>query len=90
MVCDNVHVAAGYFYGLPEEPIKSVTIENIKFTIADDATQGRPVMMEFIENMSKHGVVAHNVDTLTIKNTTIQNQVGDEVVYSGVKQYINE
>lgn len=87
MVCDNVHAAAGFFYGLPEETIKSVTIDNIHFTMAEDAQAFKPIMMDHLDKTTKLGIVAHNVDKLTITNSTVKGQSGEEVVMSGVKEY---
>ncbi|MGI6781231.1 MAG: glycoside hydrolase family 28 protein [Acholeplasmataceae bacterium] len=89
IVCDNVQVASSYFYGLPEESIKSVTIENVVFNIKKEgAVSGEPVMMEFIETMTQQGIIAHNVDKLVIKNTKINDQVGEPIVTSGVKEFV--
>jgi polygalacturonase len=33
IICDHVHVAAGFFYGLPEQPIESIVLENVTFTL---------------------------------------------------------
>jgi len=87
---DNVHVASGYFYGLPEEPINSVTIENVEFNITNDAQMGKPAMMEHLEPMKQQGIIAHNINKLIIRNTKINNQTGDLVVKSGVKEFIFE
>lgn len=89
IVADNVQVASAFFYGLPEEPIKSVTIENVTFNIKKEgALSGRPAMMEHLDPMTMQGIIAHNVDKLVIKNTKINDQDGDAIVYTGVKEFI--
>lgn len=88
---DNVHVASAFFYGLPEEPIKSVTIENVEFNVTtDETTPNKPAMMDYLDPMKQQGIIAHNVDKLVVRNTTINNQQGEAVVKTGVKEFILE
>ncbi len=87
MVCDNVHVAAGFFYGLPEQPIKSIELENIKFNYADEALSELPAMMSYLEPMSKQGLIFNYVDHVNIKNVEIKGQDGKEIKIENVKSY---
>lgn len=88
---DNVHVASAFFYGLPEEPIKSVTIENVEFNVYEHETKpNKPAMMDHLEPMQRQGIIAHNVDKLIIKNSTVNNQIGENIVKTGVKEFIFE
>ncbi|UKI49089.1 MAG: hypothetical protein L6U99_09895 [Clostridium sp.] len=43
----NVNVAAGAFYGLPEQPIDEIVCENINFHYASEPVSGTPAMMSF-------------------------------------------
>lgn len=89
IVADNVHVASGFFYGLPEEPIKSVTIENVIFNVLKEkTTPNKPAMMDYLDPMERQGIIAHNVDTLKIINTKINNQIGEKIVKTGVKEFV--
>lgn len=84
---DNVLVASAFFYGLPEEPIKSVTIENVEFNIKNSDVIGKPAMMDYLDPMSGQGIIAHNVDQLIIRNTKINNPQGEAIVKSGVIKF---
>lgn len=71
IVCDNVHASAGYFYGLPEEPIKAIELENIVFNYHDNPTPFVPAMMSFLEPMKGHGLIFNHVDDVKIKNVQV-------------------
>ena len=75
--CDNVNVAAGTFYGLPEQPIGSIDIENVTFNYAENPIQGRPAMMDGLQPMKGKGLVFSYVDKVKIKNV-IFNGLKDE------------
>lgn len=90
MVCDNVHVAAGFFYGLPEQPIKSIKLENIKFTYAQNAISDIPAMMSFIEPMTKQGLQFRYVDEVILKNVVLDNLLEKPIVLENVKKFKQE
>jgi polygalacturonase len=77
--CQNVNVAAGTFYGLPEQPIKSIELENVSFGYAEDKVSGIPAMMEFLEPMSGKGLIFSYVDTVSLKNVTFTGLESKEV-----------
>ena len=77
--CKNVNVAAGTFYGLPEQPIKSIELENVSFAYAKEKTSGIPAMMEFLEPMSGKGLIFSYVDTVSLKNVTFNGLESEEV-----------
>ena len=66
--CYDVNVAAGTFYGLPEQPIKSIEIENVKFVYSNNPQAGVPAMMDFLDPMKGKGLIFSYVDTVSIKN----------------------
>ncbi len=68
--CENVNVAAGTFYGLPEQPIKKIDIENVSFHYAENPKEGVPAMMDFLDPMKGKGLIFSYVDTVNIKNVT--------------------
>ena len=75
----NAHVSAGYFDGLPESKIEAVVMENVDISFAKDAKSGVPIMCDGINEMSKAGIVAKNVNRLVLKNVNIQGCNGEEV-----------
>lgn len=75
--CTNCHVAAAYFEGLPEKKIEEIYMENIRFTYADNPKAGFPAMAEGVEECSRRGIFASNVERLTMKNVTVCGQEGE-------------
>ena len=67
---------AGYFLGLPERPIECVEMENVTISCAADAAPMAPAMACGVEQVSRKGVVAINVDRVIMKNVTITGQDG--------------
>ncbi len=90
MDCTDCEWAAGYFYGLTERPIGSVTIENVNFTFKEDAESGRPAMMDYIDNECKRGLYFNCVDKVHLKNVTMSGQDGDKVIVINVGEVIEE
>ena len=85
IVCENVNVAAGTFYGLPELGIKSITLENIDFKYSDNPVAGRPAMMDFLDEMKGKGLIFYNVDEVNIKNVKFENFKDVEYSFENVK-----
>jgi polygalacturonase len=88
--CRNCHIAAAYIHGLPEQKIEKVSMENIKFTYAENASAGVPAMMENMEQVSKMGVYVNNVKELSIDNVTVEGQRGEAFITYNVEQIIKK
>jgi len=89
MTCENVHVAAGFFYGLPEQPIASITLENITFSYAKDALPGIPAMMSFLDPMEKAGLIFKNVRNVVLNHASVQGASGEAVTLENVSSFKN-
>lgn len=85
ILCENVHHSAGFFYGLPERPIESITFDNVKISYTENVESGYPAMMSFIEKRNKLGIFARNVNHLILKNLEISGSTGNDII---VKQKI--
>ena len=81
MVCTDCEWAAAYCYGLPEMPVKEVTIKNVTFTMKEDASKGACAMMTNAEECCKRGLIFHNVETVNIENVTVEGQEGEKVIH---------
>ena len=68
---------AGYFLGLPEKPIERVEMEHVTIECAADAQPMVPAMAGGVEECSRCGVVALNVDEVVMRDVTITGQEGD-------------
>jgi polygalacturonase len=80
----DAEYALGWFYGLPEMPIKSVTIRNSSFTVAADAGEGYPAMMDDISKTSKKGFCFFNVSSVRLENVKAEGYEGDETEATNV------
>jgi hypothetical protein len=89
MECADCEAAACYCDGLPEQPIKSITFENIRFTFTEDAIPFVPIMKNFAEKVCKMGMYLDNVETLIIKNVSVEGNEGDKIIANNVKNIIN-
>ena len=85
--CKNVHVAAGTFYGLPEAPIDSITIENMNFHYAEKPIEGRPAMMDFLEPMSGEGFIFENVNQVLMNNVFFDGLKKKKYTKNGVREF---
>lgn len=86
----NCHFAAFFLYGLPEQKIKKVELENIEVTYAENAKAGYPAMMEEIEPISKMGLYANNINELRICNVSIAGCNGEPFQIENVDQLTKE
>ena len=90
MECTDCEWAAGYFYGLPEQPIGSVTIENVSFTVKEDAEEGQPAMMDYVPRECKRGLYFNHVKKISLKNVTMSGQEGDRLITINVDEVTDE
>lgn len=75
--CKACEVAAGFFYGLPEQKIGSITFENVTFDFAEAAKADLPAMMSFIEPVAKMGLYMNEVETVVLKNVKMEGVQGE-------------
>ena len=84
MVCNDCEQTAGFFYGLPEQPIKEIIIENVKFSFKQDSKPGLPAMMTNAMECCKHGLYFNNVENVKLKNVSFNDVKGDTVIKCNV------
>lgn len=82
----NCHVAAAFFYGLPEQKIGRIEMENVHVTYAAKPEPDVPAMMEGVEAMTLRGIYANNVKILQLKNVVIEGQEGLAVTLEHIDQ----
>jgi len=82
--CNKSHVAAGFFAGLPEQPIERIEMRNISVNFCDEAIEDVPAMMSFCNPVSKQGVIAQYVSDLIMDNVTIEGNVGEKYILNHV------
>jgi polygalacturonase len=85
--CTDAEYALGYFYGLPEQPIGSITIKDSSFTVKKDASKGYPAMLCDIEETSKLGFYFNNVSKVVISNVKAEGYIGEEAITNNVASF---
>ena len=90
MVCENCEVCACYCDGLPEMPIDEITVENLKFTYAEQAEPNFPTMKNNNEKLCRAGMYFDNVNKLTVKNVEIIGNDGEPLIAKNVGSLIKE
>lgn len=88
--CVGAEVAACYCDGLPEQPIESVTFENVRVAFAEDAKPGVPAMFTNAPEQCRLGYYFNNVRRVRLVNTHIEGQAGEPVAAFGVGEIITE
>lgn len=86
----NSHGAAGFFYGLPEQPIDSITIENVDIHFREDAEEFIPAMMSFQGPQKKEGLQFRHVNNVVLKNVKLTNVEGEPTVFENVLNFIEK
>ncbi len=71
--CKNVNVAAGAFYGLPEQPIDEINIINVNFDYSTNPKEGIPAMMTGVDPMKGKGLLFNYVNKVVMQNVTFNN-----------------
>ncbi|MBN2222611.1 MAG: glycoside hydrolase family 28 protein [Vallitaleaceae bacterium] len=88
--CIDSEVAAAYFFGLPEQPIQEVRMENVFIQFKENAQSGQPAMMSFADSVCKKGIVAENVARIYLKNVRIEGYVGEYKELKNVDEIVEE
>ncbi len=82
--CVNAEVAGAYFYGLPEQPIAGILMNNVSIDYKEEAVAGRPAMMSFADPVKKAGIVAEYVNYLEMHNVVLNGYEGERLTLNGV------
>ena len=88
IIAQDAEVAAGFFYGLPEQPIAELVLKNCEFVFADCALPGQAAMMADIPEYCRAGVITTNVRTLTLENVKFAGVAGEEFVLENVEEVV--
>ena len=68
---------AGYFLGLPESPIRSILLEDCRFTFDPDAKPFVAAMADGVEPCKGLGLIVYYADNVTLRDVTITGQQGE-------------
>ncbi len=87
--CENSHFTGAYIYGLPEQKIESLVMENIHITYAKNAASGMADMMEGCEPACRQGIYLHNIKKVILKDVTVTGCIGDAFICKEVEELEN-
>ena len=73
----DCQACAGYILGLPERPVKKVTLRDSHFTFAPDAAPLAPTMADGVEPVCRRGVIARFADQVLLENVTMEGIEGE-------------
>ncbi len=90
MVCENCEVAACYCDGLPEQPIDSVTLSDIRFHFSETAAPDYPAMMNNKKLYCRAGLYFDNVRELCVRNVSLENIEGEELMANHCGKAVRE
>ena len=88
--CKNVNVAAGTFFGLPEQPIQSITLQNVNFSYSKNPVEGVPAMMDFLKPMKSEGLIFNYVNEVKLENVKFDGVASKEVSLVNVENFNRE
>lgn len=80
MECLDCEAAACYCDGLPERPIGSITVEDVRFTYSENAKPARPAMREFMQECLRLGMYFDNVESLTVRGVSVEGAIGESLI----------
>jgi len=80
----NCHVAAAYFYGLPEKKISRVVMDDVRIAFASHPKAGIPAMMDGLAPVSRMGIFAHNIEELVLRDVIVEGQEGEAYLLDGI------
>ncbi|MBQ3269810.1 MAG: glycoside hydrolase family 28 protein [Clostridia bacterium] len=75
---------AAYVLGLPEKPVRRVVLKNCEMDFDPEAAGMRPAMADGVAPCRARGVIARNVEALSLENVRLTGIEGEPVDASGV------
>ncbi len=90
ITASNCHLAAAFFYGLPEQKIGCVEMEHVQVTYAPEVRPGQIAMMDGLGEDCRLGIYANNVATLVLKDVSVSGQKGEVLVTEHVDHLVRE
>lgn len=79
IIVNNADAAAGFIYGLPEQPVEDIAFANCHIRMTPDGKPGQPAMMGNMDPMQAEGFFIRNGKNITFSNVVIQNVKGPEI-----------
>ncbi len=77
--------AAGFLYGLPEQPVEEISFQNVSVHLAEGAEPGLPAMMCHLEPMKNQGFYCNNVKNLAFRQVKVSGHEGPAFTLENVE-----
>lgn len=90
ITCRDCECVGGFFDGLPEQPIGSVTIENVSFHFKEEARRLWPASQTYLRGFCREGLYFDNVGSITLRGVSFQNAIGEEVTLGTYRDFTRE
>lgn len=84
VMVNNANAAAGFFYGLPEQPIEDVLISDCIIHMNPKAIPGEPAMLEDMEPMCGKGILLKYTRNVELRNISLYYKDGEKVESSAI------
>lgn len=82
----NCHAAAAFMYGLPEQKIGKVVMEQIHVTYDASPVPFEPAMMDGADACVKKGIYANNIHQLVLREVQIEGQDGEALILENIDE----
>ena len=79
ITAEGCTACVGYVLGLPERPVKSLTVKDSVFSFAESGEGMAPAMADRVETCARRGLIVRNVENLSVENVRMTGIVGPEV-----------
>ena len=86
--CSHCHAAGAFLYGLPEQKIDYVEMENIHVDYASDPVPMEPAMMDDLGETCKLGLYINNAKTLVMNHVTVEGNEGEAFDFHNIDHLI--
>ena len=86
VTAEDCCACVGYILGLPERPVEEITLKDCAFRFGPEpAEMKEPAMALGVEACAGRGIIAHNVDKLTLNNVEMSGIRGERMTLTNVK-----
>lgn len=76
-----------YFLGLPEQPIRKISLKDVSISFVENARTGEPAMTSGMKEVSKLAFYAENVKEIYLDNVAFQDYEGERIQISNVDKF---
>lgn len=88
LIVNEAQAAAGFFYGLPEQPIENVTITNAVIRMNPEGPEGNPAMMGNMGPMKAAGLFIRHVKGIVLNQVKITGNITPDMDSDETAGYI--